>query len=62
LAVAIVKDCKDCQHSYRDRDAVLRCNGECADRFIINNRCHLNRLPEWPCGPEAKYFKDKRDI
>jgi hypothetical protein len=27
-----------------------------------NSRCHLMRLPEWPCGPEAKYYKDKRDI
>jgi hypothetical protein len=60
-----MKDCKDCQHSYRDRDAVLRCDNRKVvfDRAeYTNSRCHLRRLPEWPCGPEAKYYKDKRDI
>jgi hypothetical protein len=56
-----MKDCKDCQHSYIDRDAVLRCSHDSAFS-AINSRHHLMRLPEWPCGPEAKYFKDKRDI
>jgi hypothetical protein len=60
-----MKDCKDCQHSYRDKDAVLRCENDSDDDgnfYSLNNRCHLMRLPEWPCGPEAKYYKDKRDI
>jgi hypothetical protein len=59
-----MKDCKDCQHSYRDRDSILRCEHQprVNDDKWQNNRCHLRRLPEWPCGPEAKYYKDKRDI
>jgi hypothetical protein len=62
-----MKDCNDCQHSYRDRDAVFRCRSEAGLAEVMistmwNSRCHLMRLPEWPCGPEAKYYKDKRDI
>jgi hypothetical protein len=59
-----MKDCKDCQHSYRDIDSVERCDNREAVRkaWTWNSRCHLMRLPEWPCGPEAKYYKDKRDI
>jgi endonuclease YncB( thermonuclease family) len=59
-----MKDCKDCQHRYRDRDAVLRCKVREAELTapIQTDRCHLLRKPEWPCGPEAKYYKDKRDI
>jgi hypothetical protein len=57
-----MKDCKDCPHSFRDKDSVLRCLSPNATFGALNNRCHLMRLPEWPCGPDAKYFKDKRDI
>jgi hypothetical protein len=58
-----MKDCKDCQH--REWSNTMRAY-VCANVLIVKGygffpRDNIERADGF-CGPEAKYFKDKRDI
>jgi hypothetical protein len=60
-----MKDCKDCQHRYWSgfyQDYCCDAPEAQLSGAFVSLRCNIIRKPEWPCGPEAKYYKDKRDI
>jgi hypothetical protein len=59
-----VKDCKDCQHSYRDgrHDEMCKCASITKTDKWFSLRTLAQRSDYGLCGPEAKYYKDKRDI
>jgi hypothetical protein len=58
-----MKDCRDCLHRkwWANGGAWVCDNPAVVNRHEYEPRCNIERI-DGLCGPEAKYFKDKRDI